>query len=70
MKPIGSDGMAAIALYDFEHHSLPNINTGILQCLLYRSWGKFTERDRGIGIERTINVYIPDSVLKNNLIKI
>ncbi len=46
MKPIGSDDMAAIAIYDFEHHSLPNINTGIAQCVLYRPWQKFTERDR------------------------
>lgn len=46
MKPIGSDDMAAIAIYDFEHHSLPNINTYVLQCVLYRSWEKFTERDR------------------------
>jgi DNA-binding CsgD family transcriptional regulator len=46
LQPIGSDDMAAIAIYDFDNHLMPDINTYIPQCILYRSWGKFTERDR------------------------
>ncbi|MBW4643231.1 MAG: hypothetical protein KME23_09585 [Goleter apudmare HA4340-LM2] len=46
LKPIGSDDMAAIAIYDFDRHSMPQINTDIPQCLFYRPWEKFTERDR------------------------